>query len=387
MSDSNRLQVSITEESTWGTTPANAFEEIPVIGGGMNLETEFIRSGAIRSDGQRAGSARVNLTPNASFEFEFVNSTFDELLSRAMRNTTGFSSALSISATTISASASGNTIDDSANGFGSVADEQWIYVAGFTNSENNGWKKVTASAAGSLTIAGSGLVNETAGATVTIEGQYVRNGSASPSYTIQQEHLDETNKFEVITGARISSFGLDIASRSMITGSASFTGKSFDASATSKAGDGTVNSASTQAAMAEVDAFGGFYVDGSPVTAYELLSVAFQINTPTRETTGLGTINKLSVPLGLLEVSGQIEAYKEDDSWDLLTKYAAGTSLQFAFDIVDTNSNRYLFEFPKIFLSNESAGHPGPDGDTILSFSFDAEPDSEMSKTIQVVKA
>lgn len=386
MSDSNRLQVSVTEETTWGITPSNAFEEIPVTGGGMNLETETIRSNAIRSDGQRAGAARVNTTPNASFEFEFVADVFDELMARAIRNTTGLSADVNISGTTFACVASGNKITDSGSGLAGIAVGQWVYVAGFTTAGNNGWKKATAVAAGEITVAGSGLTDEAAGDSVTIKGQVVENGSASPSYTIQQQHLDETNRFEVITGARIASLALDIASRSMITGSMSWTGKDFDATASSKAGNGTVNAAATQPAMAEVDAFDGFFVDGDVVSAYELLSVGFEVSTPTREQTGLGSIAKLGVPLGNLEASGSIEVYKEDDSWSLLTNYAAFTAMSFAFALVNENGDRYLIEFPKIYLSNESGGHPGPDADTLLSFSFEAEPDAATSKTVRICK-
>jgi hypothetical protein len=386
MSDSNRLQISLTEEGTWGVTPNTAFDEIPVTGGGMNLETETLRSGAIRSDGQRAGSARINATPAMTIEYEFVNDTFDELLARSIRNATGLSTAAAISASDIDSVATGNKFTGTSGMNTNVAVGQWVKVAGFVGANNNGWFKVVSASATEIAVVGTGITNETPGTPITIKGAYVRNGSDSPSYTIQQEHLDETNLFEVITGARISSMGVEVASRSMITGSASFTGKDFDATATSKAGDGTVNAAATSAAMAEVDSFDGLYVDGVKISAYELLSAGMTFNTPTREQTGLGSTAKIGVPLGNLEAVGTVEVYKEDGSWNLLTKYAAFTAFGLAFSLVDAAGNSYLFEFPKVHLSNESAGHPGPDADTLLSFTFEAEPDDTLAKTVQICK-
>lgn len=386
MSDSNRLQVSILEEVTPGVIPNSAFEEIPVIGGGMNLDTETIRSAAIRTDGQRAGSARTNATANGSLEFELTANVYDTLLLRAMRNTTGFSTAVNISGSGIAAVATGNKYTGPSGMDNNVAVGQWILVAGFAAANNNGWKKVVSRTSIEIVVEGSDLTSESAGPSITIKGQYARNAAASPSFAIQQEHLDETDKFEVVTGARINALGLDIASKAMIAGNVGFTGIDYNPNLTAKQGNGSVNAATVQASMAETDAFDGFYIDGGLISTYKLTGVALELATPTRERTGLGSIAKLGVSLGNLEVSGSFSAYKDDNSWNLLTKYVAFTPFGFAFSIVDENGNRYLFDMPKTKLSNESGPHPGPDADTVLDFSFESEPDAGLGKTIQVCK-
>lgn len=386
MSDSNKLELSIVEETTWGVTPNAAFDKVPVIGGGMNLDTETIRSAAIRTDGQRGGSYRTNVTANGSMEFELTANVYDLLLLRAMRNTTGFSTAVNITGTNIAAVAAGNKYTGPSGMNTNVADGQWLYFSGFAAANNNGWKKVVSATATEIVVAGSDITNESAGPSITIGGQWARNEAASPSFTIQQEHLDETDKFEVVTGARINAFGIDIASKAMIAASAGFTGKDYDPDLTAKQGNGSVNALTTQASMSEVDAFDGFYIDGSVISTYKLTGVSLELSTPTREQTGLGSIEKLGVPLGNLELSGSLSVYKNDASWNLLTKYKAFTPFGFAFSIVDENGNRYLFDMPKTKLTNESGAHPGPDADTVLDFPFAAEPDAALNKTFQVCK-
>jgi len=74
-----------------------------------------------------------------------------------------------MSATTISATASGNTINDSANGLGIFSVDDMIRITGFTESANTGIAIVTAASASQLTLNGDiTLVDEAAGDAVSL---------------------------------------------------------------------------------------------------------------------------------------------------------------------------------------------------------------------------
>ena len=71
MAESNRVQVSYLRESTWGTTPASAFQAIPYVSGAMPNGQDTVRSQTIRSDAQLSDSKRVGLSPTAQYSVEF----------------------------------------------------------------------------------------------------------------------------------------------------------------------------------------------------------------------------------------------------------------------------------------------------------------------------
>ncbi len=51
-------------------------------------------------------------------------------------------------------------------------DGTYMRISGFTNSENNGFKKATVAAENSVTLSGTGLVTEAAGNDITLYGPY-----------------------------------------------------------------------------------------------------------------------------------------------------------------------------------------------------------------------
>jgi len=392
MSDSNRVQVSVLEESAWGTTPNSAFSELPIVSGSMSESPSTVRSNQLRSDAQYAATKRVSVEPQAAFEFELQGDNLDTLIRAALRNSSSndWSTNASYSASTVAAGAS-NTYEDSAVDLTGVniAAGQWIYVSGFTEAANNGWKEVASVSTNTITLAsGSTTTTEALGDAVTMVGSYIRNGSDLTSFSVQMEYLDQTNLFRLMAGSRISSLGLNVASQSIITGNIGFSGKSMTRP-TSKSGNGSVTAATANDVMSEVDSFDGFWIDGAEVTTYEMISTNLNISTNPRPQMGLGNLAKVGMQLGPLEVSGSMEFYLEDANYatlqDMLLNY---TSFELAWAVNDGNGHRYHVMLPKCYLTSEPGTVPGVDSDVLLSFDFSAEPSTigSETKTIQVTR-
>ena len=390
MSDSNRIQVSFLREVDWGVTPASAFLELLLTGGTFAHDLQTIRSAQIRADAQAADSKRVGADANAAFNVEWSAAAFDELLRGGIRSDSDWSTAVNIAGTDIAAVSSGNqftstVVDISAN----ISLGQWIFVAGFTTAANNGWFKVTAASTYALTVTGGTLVDEGAGDSVTMKADYIRNGTDEASYSLQEQFLDLTNRYGIITGARIGSWNVDITPSAIITGAFNFMGKDI-AQAAAKAGDGTVTAAAGNDVMSEVDAFTDVWVDAAAV-AWDLFQTTLASTTATRPQTALGQLPKRGIGLGTLTLNGSLETYLDDDSWALMGDLLAFTKFAWAWALSDGNGNRYHVELPQVALSTEPGDIPGIDTDKMLACDFEAEAGGSFGaggdeKTIQICR-
>ena len=370
MAEANRIQVSFSRETVYGTPLTAAYNEIPIIGGAMVHSNAFNRSATIRADAQRDASERTSEEPNASYDFEFEATTFDEFMRGALRSDADWTTDVAISGTDIAAVASGNKFTKASNWTGeNIVVGQWVYVGGFTgNTTNNGWVQVTALSTTDLTVAGKTLVDDTAGETVTVDGNHLLNGTAKHSYTIQQEYKDLTNHWHLLDGARISSLSQTITPDAIIQGNVSFDGQTRTQTTSD---NGTFTAAASKDVMPEGTAFGGHLIDLA-ATTYDIMGLSWTINIPTRPRKPLGATVRSDIELGSPEVTGSMEVYLEDGTWALDTNWTAFTKMSMAYSLVE-GTDRYLFYFPQIVMTSEPAVIGGVDTDIMLSFDWEAE--------------
>ena len=379
MADSNQVQVSTTRETTWGTTPSNDFLAMPITSGSMAYGLESVRSQTVRSDAQLSDSKRVGITPTASFDFELTAQTYDDFMRSAIRSDADWSTASNVSgATDIGASSTGSPVENkftsTSTNFNTknIAVGQWIYVSGFTNAANNGWFKVLSVSATGIVINSSTLVTEASGDTINIIGQYVFGGSTEHSYSIQQQYQDLSNKYHLMTGARINSFSLSQTPNGIITGSLGFDGKNR-AQTSSKAGSGNVTAAASEDVSSEVSGFGSLWINNS-VVSYDIMELSLNVAIPNRPAKGLGSLERTRMPQGSPEITGTMSVYLDGTTWSLDTAFEAFTKQMMAFSLDMQNNDRYLFNLPQIVFTSEPATNPGLDGDIMLTFDFAAEP-------------
>ena len=368
----------------------NNFVELPITGGSMSESPDTVRSSQLRSDAQLADMKRTGVEPTAAFDFEMQADNMDNILRAALRNSPANTwSNFAITATTISATASDKSLNDSGSGFStSIPKGSWIYVSGFTgDTSNNGWKQVSKTTAPTAAkiIVEQTLVDDGATESVTITSSEIRNGSDLTSFSLQMANLDIASTFRLITGARITDFGLNISSQSIITGNVGFSGKRMTRP-TSASGAGSVTTAADVDVMSEVTAFDGFWIGGAEITTYEMVSASLNISTTARPQVGLGNLQKVGMNLGPIDVTGSVEFYLESANYATLQDYLLGfTSFEFGFALSD-GTNRYFFHMPQVKLTSEPGTVGGIDTDMMLSFDFAADPADigGVTKTIQV---
>jgi hypothetical protein len=375
MADSNKEQLAYLRESTWGTTPTSAMTIVPWVSGSMAAGIETIRSNSLRSDAQLADSIQVGESPTGSFDFEFTADTYDDFLRSVLRSDADWSTAVNFSGT---ATTDANGITGTGVGT-NAAKGQWVYVDGFANAGNNGWKKVTTSTTNDITLSPVPSDVEADKSGVTIKGSYIQNGSTLHSYTFSQRFTDLTNKYHSLTGARLNSATLSATPNGIITLNVGFDGKDIS-QGTAWAG-GSASDAATKDVASEVTAYDAVFIsaDSGAAAAYaavseDVLESTIGISVANRPQKGLGSVTNTGMQQNSVDATGSIQFYVNNNTWTYegylygFTKFGLAQALNMGSD------ERYLIEFPKIAFTGEPGNNAGINTDLVYAFDFAAEP-------------
>jgi hypothetical protein len=236
MSSGSRHSISYSAETVYGTT--NSTPVFTPLRGGkttLGLTRDTFVSEENRSDRQisdmRGGARKVG----GDIPFELSYGSFDPVLEALLGGTWA---AASKTGATLSAAASDNSYNDSANGFllAGLQVGDVVTVTGFTTSANNiAAATITSLTAGKMIIGGAegnAIEDEAAGDTVTITtgtvSQILKAGTTRRSFTIERYFADLTTglyPYHRFTGCEFSKMSLKIAANAMITGSFSVIGQ------------------------------------------------------------------------------------------------------------------------------------------------------------------
>lgn len=197
-----------------GAIPATApvFNPIRFVTEGLNRDVSEIPSAEINPRRQRPVSRQGTFSVTGTIASELSFGSFDDLIAAAVQNS--WVPRSTITGTTISASATDNSISDSGSGFVSAGFQvgDTVITSGFATSANNGRFVATIVTASKITFGGTdgdAIVTETAGATVTAQSNAASLvvGSTVPTFAIVQRHTD-INVDYVYRGCRITNMAL-----------------------------------------------------------------------------------------------------------------------------------------------------------------------------------
>lgn len=166
---------SYIEEAAYGTTPASpSMKSLWHNTISLEPKRDTLRSERRLGDRTRALSRLGFKRCEGNVECELTAGNHDDFLEALFFGRFVTTIFTQIAGITYSCVAAGQTIDDSGSGFVTDGVEvgDWITVAGFTSSENNGVFHVSAVTAASITVEyGTTLTDEAAGDSVTIDQQ------------------------------------------------------------------------------------------------------------------------------------------------------------------------------------------------------------------------
>ena len=209
----------------------------------------------------------------------------------------------------------------------------------------------------------------------------LENGSTLISYGLEKNFSD-LSIFYRFAGARVNTFGLDMALQSMITGSMGMMAKG-GVFAASTIGDGSPTAATSNTPMVTLSTLtlneGGTGI--SCPTAF-----SFQTTNELRQRRCLGDDDISGINLGIFRVTGTLEAYFESRAY--VDKLIADTASDFEIVTQDSAGNGYTWTFPQFkFTTLEGPGNSGRSSDVMQTLGWTAYSDPSSGKTMTVTRA
>lgn len=403
MSDTNRAQLSFAKENAWGLFPTAAGTpqvNLRFTGESFGFNVANIQSAEIRSDRQVTDLIQTGADCSGGFNFElsYDDGGFAELFKGAL-----WSSSWS---TPISSYKTSLEMDPGAtygylwtlayDSFASFDTGQWVKVSGFsttgaTAADNGCYFIVARRTTGldvlpNIPVATTSTNNGTANG-LLVQGCYVRNGTTESSYSFERYHSDVTQYFD-FTGCIINTLSITAAANAIATGSIGVIGKEATRAV-------TPGSAQTKTAAGTADVFNGvsnvarvmegYGTSFSTIDADLIVQqISFTLTNNVRGISGIGFLGFADVGVGVMSITGGLNAYFRDGTF--YDKYIAATDTGFSFELTDNDGNTYIFTFPKVKLATDGINVPGQNADVVENMTWQAVMHPTLLYTMQVDK-
>ncbi len=381
MSDTDRMQLSFVEESTFGdkVTISN-LKVLRWTSESLHQESDHTSSGEIRNDRQIADVMRNRVKAAGNIGIEMSYEAHDDFILAALM-ASAWSGLVTVGpAITISAANSDNSFNDSGSGLGTLVANQWIRASGFTTAANNGYFKIVSKTADKIVVSGGTLTDEAAGGSVTIKmGPQIVNGTTFPSFNIEKSYTDLSNELAILTGMCVDQMSLNISAGEPITGGFTFIG-SKEESLTASAGTG-YDAASTNKIMTAVDDIENILENQAD---YSITSFTMQLANNLRERIQVGTPATVSVGTGALNITGTVQAYFESKT--VMDKFLNQTVSSIALVMEDQDGNAYIIDLPQVKYTTGQRNAGGQSQDIIADLGFTAYLDPTELITIRIAK-
>lgn len=381
MSNANRVKLAFVEEETFGVTRTNANLQI------LRYNSESLKhdiattiSEELRSDRQISDIVRTGVSASGDISFELSYGSHDELLKAALLASSWEAEKRVRVATTVSASATDNSINDSASGFSGFSAHKWIYVSGFLNSANNGFFKILTATTAKLVLATGTLITEAAHEAVTVQmGAQITNGSTLNSYNIEKTYEDLTEVIALFQGMCINTLSLEVPADGIITGSIGFVG-SKETPLTESAGLGYIDE-TTSVVMTGANHVPEIFENLEDIA---ILSLSLSLGNNLRQRMQVGTLGVTSIGIGSVDVTGSVTINLANAT--LYNKYLNQTVTSIAMAFRDTVGNGYVLELPSVKITSGTRQAGGINTDVVGEFELRAYMDSTEGITIRIAK-
>ena len=372
--------VVVDKEISWGTKPATnsgTAKYLPRVTMDMALSRESFKSERINSHSQ-IGEARSG-TDDVSGQLsdEIAAGSHTDIWAGLLRGA-WVNGVTTAALTTVSASAVDNSINDSANGFLTAGFKvgDVVNVSGFTApaTANNGRANILSVTAGKIVL-NKVLVTKAAGdsITVAVPGKKLSIPSevddrTDDSFTVEQYYAD-IGVSRVASGVKFGSASISMSPDSMATVEFAMMGKDMVSSGTRYF---TAPSAATASSVMAANK-ASLIIDGQPEVLVTSLSLEINGGLEAGKTIGNllpdNTRPAAAIFQGVIEVSGELTAYFEDDA--LFAKFRDDTDITLSVRFIGDNGKELIIKLPRVRLGSASPDDT-PTGGLSQTISFNA---------------
>lgn len=370
MADANYTKLSFIKETTFGLTPAaSPLQVLRITGESLSHAKDTVTSAEIRADRQISDLAKVGAMASGGIEFELSQGAYQWALLAAI----GASGWTAINESVAAASCDDLTgvITAAAGEFTNILVGGYIKIAGFTNPLNNGIKRVVAKAVdgSTITVAAGGIVADETNKALTITGKTARNGIAKTFHTIERAILapNGTTYFQAYRGCAIDELKLEVASKQIIKGSATFMGK---IGAVESASVGNAYTAAMAGPILNGTSNVGQIYQGDTLASEKFKSLEFTIKNNLRSKDAVGIEGAFEIGYGSIEVTGSVDAYFKDN-----TLYAALINHDYSglsFLVTGSDGKSLGFTFPFVNFGKGDPNATGINTDVMVKPDFTA---------------
>ena len=375
----SRGELAIIKEVEFGKkVTTGAATKLRITGESLKQNNQYADSNEIRADRQQEAAELTEISTSGSINVELSYGTFDELYEAGFFSA-GWSSQVTVTASTISIAAADNSINDSASGFGDMSANQWIKLSGTEN--NDGIYKVVSATAGKLIVSYGALVDESAGSAVTVvQGSQIVNGVTKSSFNAQRQYTDLVSKFATFLGQVIKGFNLNFALNSRITGSFDLIGKCEESDDT-QIGNSYATVDRTPS-MKTTKSIKGIFENGTKVSATDFtiaLDNSCQVADELNDESG-----PIDIDEGTVIVTASLKAYFKDHT--LYDKYLNDVESSVAIIPIDKLGNAYVIELPAIKFSDGNRTIQNKDGSVMADMQIKAHVSNTEGITARMVR-
>lgn len=378
--ETTETQLSYVPESAWGTTPNSAFTALRITSESLSGSKARTRPNEITGSRRVSPSVTQSEQASGAINFNLSYGTFDDFFAGALGNDWTAAQTIVGAAADITVTTGTNVLSSTtSNKFQNLVEGQWIELRGFTagSGANNGFYRIaTKTNNQSLTLAAKTIAStETpAGTAASVRNAgMLRNGDMVKSYTIQNRFA--SNLWLRYAGSMIGGFSLSGGVGQYFNGSFNIAARD-EVSATTAAGNATVNPAPTGGFYDSISAFAGVLIDDTPPGS-AVTRLALNVS---REGAGMdygmGSATAQGARWGQLLVSGQIEIFFRD-----LTQYnlfKAETRSRISWRQRDPQGNSYIFTLPGANLMNPNIQVQGPNQAIMARFDIEGGNDASL---------
>lgn len=382
----NRTTLYRVKEVTFGTTPAS-----PVLKETRNTGEELLdgitteKSKEIRSDRMISDLFVVDAEPGGSINIEMSTTTYDDLLeSVAMSAWSAQLAIVGVAGDISTVTGTNKLTSTTADKFINVVVGQWIQLSGFTSLVNGFYQVTTKTSNVDLTLSPAIAASETpAGTAANVDGSYVRNGITEQSYSLVKLFADATTATrQVFTGMRVKSFGLEVQTASLMTGSFGFMGKTASWTEAAFAGE-TTSAASTTDVLNCVSNLTNLTQDGAALgSTGSVMQMSLEIDNQHRSQKGVGVLGNVGIAAGSIMASVSASQYFESKAQ--ADKFRNSTAFSYSFRLADTAGNAYVFTLPRCKYTEFKVNSSAIDTDVMAETTFEATRDPVTNCMFQI---
>lgn len=227
-----------------------------------------------------------------------------------------------------------------------------------------------------ITVAESVATNANAGSLpVTIKGSHLRNpgdlGDITPqSFSIETGFTDVSQYFKQ-TGMRVGSFGLNVASGELVSGTINLMGKETTAAGATTLGTAPYDvlaSTATPVLNATTNV-GSIYKNGE-LLATALQSIEISGEAALREQRAVGSRFPAGIGTGRFNLTGTITSYFE--TLEMYDHFLNHDTISLAFPFEDNDYQTYWFTIPALKITSDPIAPGGIDQDVLEELEFTA---------------